>query len=122
MTETILRWQQIEHPAEGKAITFSFTQQFPPGSQIPAHDYEGFAVYFKGNVKAYRNSCPHMARHWTGCPISSFPKMEANWYAIPMMHVLTPLQATVFQAHAHMDWKYSPHATFSRLPLKFLPR
>ncbi|MES0371775.1 MAG: Rieske (2Fe-2S) protein [Mariprofundaceae bacterium] len=68
MIEAIHRWQQIECPTEGKAITFSFTQQFSPDSQIPAHDYEGFIVCFNGSVKAYRNSCPHM-----GSPLDWLP-------------------------------------------------
>ncbi len=60
MKATIHRWQQIEAPSEGEAVTFSFTEQFPSGSRIPAHDYEGFAICFKGEIRAYRNSCPHM--------------------------------------------------------------
>ncbi|MDX8404417.1 MAG: Rieske 2Fe-2S domain-containing protein [Mariprofundaceae bacterium] len=68
MIEAIHRWQQVACPAEGEAVTFSFTQQFPSNSQIPAHDYEGFAVCFKGKVTAYRNSCPHM-----GSPLDWLP-------------------------------------------------
>jgi nitrite reductase/ring-hydroxylating ferredoxin subunit len=67
-TDNILHWQQIEPPGEGKAVTFSFTQQFPQESQIPSHDYEGFVICFKGAIKAYRNSCPHM-----GSPLDWLP-------------------------------------------------
>lgn len=60
MTETsITEWQRVERPQEGRATTFTFLQQFPEGSPIPPHDYEGFAVCHGGEIRAYRNSCPH---------------------------------------------------------------
>jgi len=60
MTETgILQWQRIDRPQEGQAVTFDFLQQFPEGSPIPPHDYEGFAICHDGEIRAYRNSCPH---------------------------------------------------------------
>ncbi len=77
MTSMIHRWQQIALPAEGKAVTFSFMQRFPPDSQIPAHDYEGFAICFEGNIKAYRNSCPHVGSPLDWAPGQFFSK-EGN--------------------------------------------
>jgi len=68
MTALIHRWQQIEIPAEGKAVTFSFLQHFPADSRIPAHDYEGFIICYQGNLMAYRNSCPH-----AGSPMDWLP-------------------------------------------------
>jgi len=57
--ESILRWQRIDCPAEGKAVTFTFLQYFPESSPIPPHDYEGFAICHGGVIRIYRNSCPH---------------------------------------------------------------
>lgn len=58
--DTILRWQSIDTPLEGKAVTFSFLQHFPEKSRVPAHDYEGFAIRHSGEIRVYRNSCPHV--------------------------------------------------------------
>lgn len=55
----VLRWQGIELPAEGSAVTFSFLQHFPEASPIPPHDYEGFAIRHGGEIRVFRNSCPH---------------------------------------------------------------
>lgn len=66
--DNILRWQRINCPAEGSAVTFSFQQHFPADSCIPAHDYEGFVICYQDKLRAYRNSCPHM-----GSPLDWLP-------------------------------------------------
>ena len=64
--EQVSEWQQIDTPAEGKAVTFTYTEQINP--DIPEHDYEGFLIRHNGELHAYRNSCPHM-----GSPMDWLP-------------------------------------------------
>lgn len=40
-------------------MTFTFLQHFPESSAVPPHDYEGFAIRYQGDIRVYRNSCPH---------------------------------------------------------------
>lgn len=49
----------MKRPAEGEAATFAFLQHFPD-REIPPHNYEGFAICFGGEIRTYRNSCPHI--------------------------------------------------------------
>jgi len=67
-TNHILRWQSIDCPPDGKAVTFTFLQHFPEESPVPPHDYEGFAIRHGGEIRVYRNSCPH-----TGSPLDWAP-------------------------------------------------
>jgi len=69
MSNNPLKWQQVRCPAEGESITFTFLQHFPEESSVPAHEYEGFLIRFQGELKAYRNSCPH-----TGAPLNWLPE------------------------------------------------
>ena len=64
--ESVIDWQQIDPPIEGKAVTFTYTEQI--SADIPEHVYEGFLIRFNGNLRAYRNSCPHM-----GSPLDWLP-------------------------------------------------
>ncbi len=65
----MIKWQVIECPPEGEAITFTFLQNFPVESDIAAHEYEGFLIRFRGALRAYRNSCPHI-----GAPLNWLPE------------------------------------------------
>jgi len=68
MTQAILQWQAVASPAEGESVTFSFLQHFPEASGIAAHSYEGFIIRYQGELRAYRNSCPH-----AGSPMDWLP-------------------------------------------------
>jgi len=64
--EQVTGWQQLDLPVEGKAVTFIFTETI--SADIPTHEYEGFLIRFNGDLRAYRNSCPHM-----GSPLDWLP-------------------------------------------------
>ena len=64
----ITRWQQLDPPAEGKAVTFTYTEKINFDDEAHEHKYEGFLIRFNGNLRAYRNSCPHM-----GSPLDWLP-------------------------------------------------
>jgi nitrite reductase/ring-hydroxylating ferredoxin subunit len=64
----ITRWQQLDPPAEGKAVTFTYTEKINFDDEAHEHEYEGFLIRFNGNLRAYRNSCPHM-----GSPLDWLP-------------------------------------------------
>ena len=68
MPNLVLKWQEIALPDEGKAVTFTFLQNFPSKDQIAAHEYEGFIICYQGKLIAYRNSCPH-----AGSPMDWLP-------------------------------------------------
>ncbi len=62
----VTRWQQVVAPAEGSAVTFTFSEAI--SADLPEHDYEGFLIRFNDDLRAYRNSCPHM-----GSPLDWLP-------------------------------------------------
>ncbi|MCF7820823.1 MAG: Rieske 2Fe-2S domain-containing protein [Mariprofundaceae bacterium] len=64
----ITRWQQLDPPAEGRAVTFTYTEKINFNDEAHEHTYEGFLIRFNDKLRAYRNSCPHM-----GSPLDWLP-------------------------------------------------
>ncbi len=67
-TVQVTRWQQLDPPAEGKAVTFTYAEKVSFNDEAHEHEYEGFLIRFNGGLRAYRNSCPHM-----GSPLDWLP-------------------------------------------------
>ena len=62
------QWQTITRPAEKHAITFPLTLHRPGRDGTRDFPGEGFAVAIGGEIRAYRNECPH-----TGSPLDWLP-------------------------------------------------
>ncbi|MFQ5345882.1 MAG: Rieske (2Fe-2S) protein [Mariprofundus sp.] len=62
-------WQQVDRPGEGQAICFplSSTLRLPDGQELDIQE-QGFLTCFRGELRAWRNHCPH-----AGSPLDWIP-------------------------------------------------
>lgn len=62
-------WQQVDRPCEGQAICFPVRAviQLPDGRRIDLEE-QGFLTCFQGELRAWRNHCPH-----AGSPLDWIP-------------------------------------------------
>jgi len=63
------QWQQIDSPTEGAAVCFDMqaSMRLPDGTSIDVAE-QGFVVCFQGELRAWRNHCPH-----AGSPLDWIP-------------------------------------------------
>ncbi|MDQ7000843.1 MAG: Rieske 2Fe-2S domain-containing protein [Mariprofundus sp.] len=62
-------WQQVDRPVEGQAICFDLraSMRLPDGQTIALQE-QGFVLCFQGELRAWRNHCPH-----AGSPLDWIP-------------------------------------------------
>ncbi len=62
-------WQQVARPGEGQAICFDLlaVMQLPDGRSVDIRE-QGFLLCFQGELRAWRNHCPH-----AGSPLDWIP-------------------------------------------------
>ena len=62
-------WQQVVQPSEGEAVCFDLqvSMTLSDGTQMQMSE-QGFIVCFQGELRAWRNHCPH-----AGSPLDWIP-------------------------------------------------
>jgi len=62
-------WQRISRPAEGQAVCFDLTasMRLSDGKSVDIRE-QGFLLCFQGELRAWRNHCPH-----AGTPLDWIP-------------------------------------------------
>jgi len=62
-------WQQVARPGEGQAVCFDLlaVMQLSDGKTVDIRE-QGFLLYFQGELRAWRNHCPH-----AGSPLDWIP-------------------------------------------------
>jgi len=63
------KWQQVDRPGEGQAVCFDLhaSMQLSDGQEVEICE-QGFLLCFQGELRAWRNHCPH-----AGSPLDWIP-------------------------------------------------
>jgi len=68
-TATESHWQQVDRPGEGQTVCFALSATILlSGGQTVDIQEQGFLLCFQGELRAWRNHCPHV-----GSPLDWIP-------------------------------------------------
>ncbi len=69
LTSTDNNWQQVDRPGEGQAVCFDLqaSVRLSDGQTVDIRE-QGFLLCFQGELRAWRNHCPH-----AGSPLDWIP-------------------------------------------------
>lgn len=83
-------WQSIERPGEGEAVCFDLQADMRLGDGTVIHvNEQGFLVCFHGELRAWRNHCPH-----AGSPLDWIP---GQFFSPDKQHLLCHTHHAVFE-------------------------